>query len=163
MSKIIQTYPNSRIIVFIDDLDRCSPKTVLEVFESIKVFLGIKGFVYVIGLSHETIAKLITIEYEKSGVKGEQYIRKIIQIPIIIPDWNNKDVQELINRVSNNNQIDVKYSSIISDNIDLITKAVEFNPRRSNALSIILLLHMKFILTILKSKLSLKSFWQFKL
>ncbi|HKG88681.1 MAG TPA: P-loop NTPase fold protein [Nitrososphaeraceae archaeon] len=36
---------NIRIVVFIDDLDRCSPKTTLEVFESIKVFLGMKGFV----------------------------------------------------------------------------------------------------------------------
>ena len=40
MEKIVRT-TNKRILVFIDDLDRCSPKTTLEVFESIKAFLDI--------------------------------------------------------------------------------------------------------------------------
>ena len=47
-----------RIVVFIDDLDRCSPKKALEVLESIKVFLDIEGFIYVLGISHETINHL---------------------------------------------------------------------------------------------------------
>jgi len=44
MRKIIDKYPSSRVVVFIDDLDRCSPKKALEVLESVKVFLGIDGF-----------------------------------------------------------------------------------------------------------------------
>ena len=36
ITKIIDKHPNSRVVVFIDDLDRCSPKKALEVFESIK-------------------------------------------------------------------------------------------------------------------------------
>lgn len=127
MRRIIRKYPSSRIVVFIDDVDRCSPETVLEVFESTKVFLGIEGFVYVIGLSYETISKLITAQYEKSGVKGEQYIRKIIQIPIIIPDWNGSDVKTLIGNLSN--KLDEKYSRIIRDNLELIASSVELNPR----------------------------------
>jgi predicted KAP-like P-loop ATPase len=55
MEKISEANSNNRIIIFIDDLDRCSPKTTLEVFESIKVFLGLEGFIYIVGLSHETI------------------------------------------------------------------------------------------------------------
>lgn len=39
MAKIMEKYHGSRVIVFIDDLDRCSPKKALEVFESVKVFL----------------------------------------------------------------------------------------------------------------------------
>lgn len=39
MNKVLEESPKSRIVVFIDDLDRCSPKKALEVFESIKVFL----------------------------------------------------------------------------------------------------------------------------
>lgn len=127
MHRIIQKYPRSRVVVFVDDVDRCSPDTVLEVFESTKVFLGIDGFVYIIGLSYETISKLITAQYEKSGVKGEQYIKKIIQIPIVIPEWNDSDVKTLIEKISNS--IDEKYSSIIRDNIELIASGVELNPR----------------------------------
>jgi hypothetical protein len=128
MSNIIKRSPSSRVVVFVDDLDRCSPKKALEVFESIKVFLGIKGFIYIIGLSHETIAKLITAEYEKSGIKGEAYIKKLIQIPIMVPEWNSLDIGNLIKDVLLN-KLDERYSKIINDNIELIAAASESNPR----------------------------------
>jgi KAP family P-loop domain/Pentapeptide repeats (8 copies) len=127
MAKIMKKYDGSRVIVFIDDLDRCSPKKALEVFESVKVFLGLEGFMYIIGLSHETISKLITAEYQNSGIKGEQYIRKIIQIPITIPEWNDIDIKDLIRNLST--KLDDKYKGIIEKNIEEIATAVELNPR----------------------------------
>jgi predicted KAP-like P-loop ATPase len=39
-----------RIVVFIDDLDRCLPDGTLEVLEAIKLFFDIPGFVFVVGL-----------------------------------------------------------------------------------------------------------------
>ena len=42
--------PNSRIVVFIDDLDRCMPEKAVEVLESIKTFFDIEGMIYVIGM-----------------------------------------------------------------------------------------------------------------
>jgi predicted KAP-like P-loop ATPase len=127
MAKIMEKYDGSRVIVFIDDLYRCSPKKALEVFESVKVFLGLEGFMYIIGLSHETISKLITAEYQNSGIKGEQYIRKLIQIPITIPEWNDVDIKELIHNLST--KLDDKYKEIIEKNMEVIASAVEFNPR----------------------------------
>jgi hypothetical protein len=129
MRRIMHEYPSSRVVVFIDDLDRCSPKKALEVFESIKVFLGLDGFVYVVGLSHLTISKLITAEYKESGIKGEQYIKKIIQIPIILPEWNTVDVGRLITDFLDKNLINEKYKYIINNNSRLISEVVENNPR----------------------------------
>ena len=70
-----------RVVVFIDDLDRCSPDKALEVLESIKLFLGMEGFIFVVGLSHKTVTELVTKAYTATGVRGEDYIKKIIQIP----------------------------------------------------------------------------------
>jgi len=120
-----------RIVVFIDDLDRCSPKKALEVFESVKVFLGVDGFIYIIGLSYETISKLITAEYGKSDIKGDQYIKKIIQIPITLPEWSHDDVSKLINDFIKRGILNKKYLKIIKTNKDLIAKAVENNPRET--------------------------------
>ena len=128
INKIIEDSPRNRVVVFIDDLDRCSPKKALEVFESIKVFLGINGFIYIIGLSHETIGKLITAEYEKSGITGEAYIKKIIQIPIMVPEWNSIDIRNFVEEVLLS-KLDEKYSKIIKENEDLIAIASEANPR----------------------------------
>jgi predicted KAP-like P-loop ATPase len=127
MQRIRKDHPNRRVVVFIDDLDRCSPEKALEVFESIKVFLDIEGFVFIIGLSHRTIAKLITALYEKSGVRGEDYIQKIIQIPVLVPEWNKADIDELITNLSK--RIGVKYAGIIDTNKSIINSALRPNPR----------------------------------
>jgi predicted KAP-like P-loop ATPase len=52
-----------RIVIFIDDLDRCNPEKALEVLESIKSFSDIEGIVYVIGMDSETINSLIKKKY----------------------------------------------------------------------------------------------------
>jgi predicted KAP-like P-loop ATPase len=127
MKKIVQG--KKRIVVFVDDLDRCSPKTALEVFESIKVFLSMAGFIYVVGLSHETISKLISAHYKDSDIKGEHYIRKIIQIPIILPEWNPSDIQQLVESICSDGKLESKYSKIIKENKDLISTAIEASPR----------------------------------
>jgi hypothetical protein len=119
----------TRIVVFIDDLDRCSPKTAVEVFESIKVFLGMEGFIYVVGLSIDVISKLIEVSYGKDSlIKGENYIRKIIQLPITIPEWNDIGIiRNLIGDLSA--RLDKKYSDLVRKNKDVIARAAELNPR----------------------------------
>ena len=76
INKIRNNKPDFRIVVFIDDLDRCSPKKTLEVLESIKVFLGMEGFIYIIGLSHDIVTKLIDIEYERKELKENNISKK---------------------------------------------------------------------------------------
>jgi len=126
--QIRQEDPDSRIVIFIDDLDRCSPKRVLEVLESIKIFLDIRGFVFIIGLSDQTVVKLISKEYEESGVKGEDYIQKIIQLPIRIPPWNSNDIEKMLEEQIAG-KLDENYSKFMVSNKKLISIAVQPNPR----------------------------------
>ena len=131
IQEIFQTYPTSRIVVFIDDLDRCSPETALEVFESVKVFFEIDGFIFIIGLSRGTLYKLIKAKYEKIGltdIAPHEYIRKMIQIDINIQKWTESSIKDLINKLSD--KIDKKYRKQIINNSDLIVKGVELNPRQ---------------------------------
>jgi hypothetical protein len=126
----ILTHPNNkffRIVIFVDDLDRCSPKTTLEVFESIKVFLGIEGFIYILGISNETIIKFLNFQF-KDLINGDHYLRKIIQIPITLPEWNQTIISnELIDKYVL--KLDNPYKNIILAKKDFITNFIEFNPR----------------------------------
>lgn len=71
---------------------------------------------------------MISAEYEKSGIKGEQYIKKIIQIPIMVPEWNSNDLGNLLeNDIAE--KLDDTYSKIIKENKALISVASESNPR----------------------------------
>ena len=54
LESLQEMHPPS-LIVFIDDLDRCSPDKALEIFESLKIFFHIEGIVFVLGLSKEIV------------------------------------------------------------------------------------------------------------
>lgn len=118
-----------RVVIFIDDLDRCSPDKALEILESIKLFLGMEGFIFVVGLSHKTVTELITKAYAATGVKGEDYIKKIIQIPIKIPAWSQESILDLIeNKIKMN--LHEEYTNFLSQNSDMIARVVDYNPRQ---------------------------------
>jgi hypothetical protein len=44
-----------RLIVFVDDLDRCLPEKTIEVLEAIKLFLDVPGCVFLLGIDHEAV------------------------------------------------------------------------------------------------------------
>jgi len=130
MEEIRKSYGKDyRVVIFIDDLDRCSADKALEVLESIKLFLGMEGFIFVVGLSHKTVTKLITKAYSATGVKGEDYLKKIIQIPIKIPSWTEENIIDLIdNKIKKN--LHKEYTNFLSENSDMVARVVDYNPRQ---------------------------------
>jgi KAP family P-loop domain len=108
-------------------LDRCEARKALEVFESTKVFLDIEGFIFIIGLSYDTLSKLLDLQYQPIGVKGEEYIRKIIQVYVNLPKWKNPNIKELINIFSA--KIGEEYKDLFKDKEKLIATAAGLNPR----------------------------------
>lgn len=119
-----------KIVVFIDDLDRCAPDKILEVLESTKVFLDIKGFVYVLGLSPDVVVKAIEQKYEAMGINGEDYLEKIVQIPFRIPDWNVTDRGDFLTDLVDNEKIDPTYKDTIGEYKDIIQEVIERTPRQ---------------------------------
>jgi hypothetical protein len=85
--------PRRRIVVFVDDLDRCLPESALQVLESMKLFFDVEGFVFVVGLDEDVIKYIVASKYERSDststdgapltvrVTGEDYVKKIFQLP----------------------------------------------------------------------------------
>lgn len=84
-----------RIVVFIDDLDRCSSLKVIETFETIKLFLNTPACTFVIGADSKKIAEAITDVYkvtDEARQKAKDYLEKIIQIPFSIPEQRMTDI-----------------------------------------------------------------------
>ncbi len=85
-----------RIVVFIDDLDRCLPEKAVELLEAIKLFLDIEGYLFVLGVDKKVVKKGIAYHYkhfkQSSGkdddeivISSEDYLEKMIQLPIDLP------------------------------------------------------------------------------
>ena len=53
----------ARLIVFVDDLDRCLPEKAIEVLEAIKLFLEVPGVVFVLGMDREVVERGIEARY----------------------------------------------------------------------------------------------------
>lgn len=85
-----KTHP--KIVVFIDDLDRCTPDKAVRLLEHLKLVLCQPGFVFVLGVAREVLVGLIKHRYEKEYHlenivnAGRDYLDKIIQLPIDLPD-----------------------------------------------------------------------------
>jgi CheY-like chemotaxis protein len=94
--------PNRLLVVFIDDLDRCSPENVLKIFEGLKLYLDAPGFVFVIGYDEGVIAEAVADQKQYSQrATGRDYIEKIVQIVFRIPQPTDDEVDALLGHFLN--------------------------------------------------------------
>jgi formylglycine-generating enzyme required for sulfatase activity len=84
-----------RLIVCVDDLDRCLPEKTIEVLEAIKLFLDVPGCVFLLGIDHEAVQEAVQTRY-KGEVKGRQYLEKIIQLPFLLPPIDAADMRDFV-------------------------------------------------------------------
>ena len=87
----------SRLVVFIDELDRCRPDTILETLEAIKLFLFKGKVAFVIGADERHISYAVKSKFRDiEGIQidiGKEYLEKLIQYPIRIPQLNADEVE----------------------------------------------------------------------
>jgi len=99
-AEVVQSTPSTdnrrRIIFFIDDLDRCSPSTVLNMLETLKLQLNIPGCVYFLGMDRASIEKTLKEHYKDSEFSEDNYLDKIVQLPFSIPPIAPGSIQQFI-------------------------------------------------------------------
>jgi len=86
-AKVIKLYTNGgKLIVFIDDLDRCIPENAITVLEALKLFVGDSECVFVLGMDHFIVEEGIKRRYGRHvKMSGRDYIDKIVQVPFYLP------------------------------------------------------------------------------
>lgn len=76
------------LVVFVDDLDRCLPKTAISTLESIRLLLFLKRSAFVVAADNEFIRGAVRVHFEGTGISGEvatNYFDKLIQVPLHVP------------------------------------------------------------------------------
>ena len=89
-SKLVDMYvgknANGKLVVFIDDLDRCLPENAITVLESLKLFLGKGRCVFVMGVDRGALERAVDSFYGvEKGLPGRDYLAKIVQMPFHLP------------------------------------------------------------------------------
>lgn len=100
-SELVDQYCGScRLVIFIDDLDRCVPENAITVLEAIKLYLDKTRCILVLGLEKEIVEKGIKARYRSEiDFSGKDYLEKIIQLPFYLPAAQRADVEAFCREV----------------------------------------------------------------
>jgi hypothetical protein len=92
----VQSYVGNdgRLMIFIDDLDRCLPENALSVLECLKLHLDQSNCIFVIGIDKRIIEQAVGQRYPKElGITGREYIEKIINLNFFLSDKDQEEVK----------------------------------------------------------------------
>jgi hypothetical protein len=104
--------PQCPLVVFVDDLDRCNPGTVVQVIEAINLFVAGEdpNLIFVVAMEPEMVAAHVEAAYkdlvaqlraeghdrQQSFDLGWRFLEKIVQLPLSLPSVGAERVQEYV-------------------------------------------------------------------
>lgn len=150
--EFLQKRLNKRIIIFVDDLDRCNPKYAIETLETIKHFFGIPNIIFVLAVDKKQVENIVKTIYgitpETSDIEG--YLKKFIDVEFNLPEPDYKEfidfqLQQIVEcsapfieserwyaygEIINGRVIDdIKYNGIIAYTVEQLVSSLKFTPR----------------------------------
>lgn len=100
--------PVDRIVLYIDDLDRCPPAQVVEVLQAVHLLLAFELFVVVVGVDPRWLLRSLRSSYaellsmdaaddpDAFGRTPEDYLEKILNIPLVLPAMSSDSLGRLL-------------------------------------------------------------------
>jgi KAP family P-loop domain/WD domain, G-beta repeat len=98
----------NRVVLYIDDLDRCPPEVVVNVLEAIHLLLSFPFFVVVVGVDVRWVSRALALRYpdllpDKKGrvpaASPMDYLEKIFQIPFWVEPLETVRVRQLLGQL----------------------------------------------------------------
>jgi len=136
---------NARILVVIDDLDRCEPQKAVEVLQAVKLLLNFDSFIVSLGIDARVITRAVEEHYKNmlgpTGASGYEYLDKIVQIPFRIPQPSPEELKVFIARQLFPDEKDEPKSLLETDVINQIednANSEELDPEKSDFFTSIL-------------------------
>lgn len=129
-TEIITTTKLKRIVVYIDELDRCTPDRIIDILEAIRLFAFVPGISFVIGADERLIKYAVDCKYENlpgNDVSiGKEYLDKLIQYTVYIPVLSVEEMSNYICLLYMEN-MEAKYKNdMISKTLALMSDNISF-------------------------------------
>ncbi len=124
-----------RIVVFIDDLDRCFPDRAVGLLENIKLILSERGFIFVLAVDRNVLEAYLDKRYrEEFGLQDygqrQSYLTKFVQLPLWIPSHEplfDDLIYKVLRRLGDQELREALATSEVTEEIGL---ACAHNPRQ---------------------------------
>ena len=88
----------TRVVVLVDDLDRCLPASAVATLEAIKLFLSVKKMAFVLAADEGLVRASINSHLGDlaQGEFANRYTEKIVQIPMSLPRLSQRDAEAYV-------------------------------------------------------------------
>ena len=88
---------DARLVIFIDDLDRCEESVIVQLLESIKLYLHSQRCVFVLGIDPDAVLGALKRHWkERSEQSNAEYLEKLVQAQLEVPQPAIKLIRNLI-------------------------------------------------------------------
>lgn len=77
---------NKKIVVFIDDLDRCNSENMLNIIYNIKLLLSVQDVIFIFGIDKNAVTLALMNKYNNEINKTESFLDKIFPISFNMPN-----------------------------------------------------------------------------
>ncbi|RRD37741.1 NTPase [Fusobacterium nucleatum] len=89
---------DKKLLIVIDDIDRLCDEEIREIFQLVKSIADFKNTIYILSYDREIVAKALDKTQQN---KGEEYLEKIVQVPLVLPYISKSDLDKIfINRLN---------------------------------------------------------------
>lgn len=108
-AELIEEAGIKKLVIFVDELDRCNPATILDTLEAMRLFLFSGNVSFVIGADERHVTYAIRSKFDDiEGINmdiGKEYQEKLIQYPIRIPCMNKDETEFYIMCLLSENEL----------------------------------------------------------
>src|SRR5690606_32344771 len=123
---LIETSKVDQVVILVDDLDRCLPKSVIEILEAIRLFLFVEGTTFVISADERMIEYAVREHFPNLPASyndyTKNYLEKLIQIPIRIPFLNQLQTGNYIKFLMLQNHLKNDFNELKRIYLEFISK-----------------------------------------
>lgn len=123
---LLESTKFKKLVVIIDDLDRCTPDRIIENLEAVKLFLNVPQTAFIIGADPRIVRHAIEIKYKTDKIafsddeksRNERivsdYLEKLIQIPYNLPKLSDYEVETYLTLLFCKKELKHKFTEILS-------------------------------------------------
>jgi predicted KAP-like P-loop ATPase len=94
---IRQKLGDKRVVVLIDDLDRCAPELLPRLLMSLREILDLPGFTFLLAFDDEIVARALA-DANPAWVEGSNFLEKILDFRYHLPAITEKQKERFVGR-----------------------------------------------------------------
>ena len=112
-----------KLVILIDDLDRCTADNVLSVLEAVKMFFNVKNVIVVMAIDMEKVERAWELRYNSSvgKIEGREHAEKMFALKLSLPPKPQEQLAEFVKHHA---------VSLNETDIDFMLNNTQPNPRK---------------------------------